>query len=158
MSGPNLDRLGTRQPDLYGTRTLADIHADLADAAHAAGSEVVCRQSNHEGELVTWIGSAPGEGFAGIVLNAGAYTHTSIALLDALLAAGLPAVEVHLSNPQAREAFRHRSRITAACIGVVSGFRGDSYLLGLKGLLAHLALPRRAPARRARKGGTKRVR
>jgi 3-dehydroquinate dehydratase II len=119
--------------------TLDDIHDELRRAARTAGYDAVCRQSNHEGELVTWISRAGEDGFAGLLLNAGAYTHTSIALLDAILASGLPAVEVHLSNPEAREPFRARSRIARACIGKVAGFRGDSYMLGLQGLLAHLA-------------------
>ncbi len=139
LSGPNLDRLGTREPELYGTATLAAIHAEVATAAAAEGATVECRQSNHEGELVTAIARAGDEGFDGIVLNAGAYTHTSIAILDAIRASGLPAVEVHLSNPEAREPFRRRSRIAAACVGKVSGFGARSYVLGLYGLLSVLA-------------------
>lgn len=138
VSGPNLDRLGTREPSVYGTRTLDEIHHALADVARAHGAEVVCRQSNHEGELVTWLGRASDEGFVGVVLNAGAYTHTSIAILDALRAGGVPAVEVHLSNPEAREMFRRRSRIAPACVGRVVGFGGESYVLGLLGLLSRL--------------------
>lgn len=138
LSGPNLDRLGAREPEIYGTATLADVHGAVEAAARAAGAEAVCRQSNHEGELVTWIGRAGDEGFEGVVLNAGAYTHTSIALLDALKASGVPAVEVHLSNPEARERFRHRSRIAAACVGRVSGFGPRSYVLGLMGLVEHI--------------------
>ncbi len=138
ISGPNLDRLGTREPAIYGTATLDDVHRMVAEAAQAEGAEVVCRQSNHEGDLVSWIGRAREDGFAGVVLNAGAYTHTSIALLDAIKASGVPVVEVHLSNPEAREPFRRRSRIASACIAKVSGFGPRSYVLGLIGLLAHL--------------------
>ena len=95
-------------------------------------------QSNREGELCTILGKAADEGFTGVLLNAAGYTHTSVALLDAVLASGLPTVEVHLSNPEAREAFRHVSMIARACIGKVSGFAGDSYVLALEGLVGHL--------------------
>jgi 3-dehydroquinate dehydratase-2 len=138
ISGPNLDRLGTREPAIYGTATLAEIHRLVEGAARAEGAEAVCRQSNSEGELVGWIGAAQDDGFAGVVLNAGAYTHTSIAILDAIRASGVPVVEVHLSNPDAREAFRRRSRIAPVCVGRVAGFGADSYVLGLQGLLKHL--------------------
>ena len=138
VSGPNLDRLGTREPSIYGTRTLEEIHRDVAEAGRAKGVDVVCRQSNHEGDLVTWVGRAGDEGFAGVLLNAGAYTHTSIALFDAIKACGVPTVEVHLSNPDAREAFRRRSRIAPACLGRIAGFGGASYRLGLLGLLSTL--------------------
>ncbi len=137
-SGPNLDRLGTREPEVYGTRTLDDVHRGVADAARERGVEAVCRQSNHEGDLVGWIGRAKDDGFVGIVLNAGAYTHTSIAIFDAIKASGVPTVEVHLSNPDAREAFRRRSRIAPACVGRVAGFGAASYVLGLYGLLSSL--------------------
>jgi 3-dehydroquinate dehydratase II len=138
LSGPNLDRLGTREPAIYGTATLADVHRLVEAAARAEGAEVDCRQSNHEGDLVTWISGARDGGFAGVVLNAGAYTHTSIALLDAIKASGVPVVEVHLSNPDAREPFRRRSRIAPACLARVAGFGPRSYVLGLLGLLEHL--------------------
>jgi 3-dehydroquinate dehydratase-2 len=138
VSGPNLDRLGTREPSIYGTATLADIHRALEAEARARGADVTCLQSNHEGELVTRIGRAGDDGFDGILLNAGAYTHTSIAILDAIRASGLPTVEVHLSNPEAREPFRRRSRVAPACIGKVAGFGASSYVLALTGLLAHL--------------------
>lgn len=138
LSGPNLHLLGTREPSVYGTTTLADIGRRLAAVAAARGAAIESRQSNHEGELVTWVGAAPAERFRGLVLNPGAYTHTSIALYDALRAAALPAVEVHLSNPDAREAFRRRSRIAPACVGRVAGFGALSYELGLVALLAHL--------------------
>jgi len=138
ISGPNLDRLGTREPAVYGTTTLEEIHRAVGEAARAADAEVVCRQSNHEGDLVDWIGRAGDDGFDGIVLNAGAYTHTSIAILDAIKASGVAVVEVHLSNPDARELFRRRSRIAPACVGRVAGFGAESYVLGLIGLVGHL--------------------
>lgn len=138
ISGPNLDRLGEREPAIYGRATLAEVHDAVRRAAEAEGAEATCSQSNHEGDLVTSIGSAKRDGFDGIVLNAGAYTHTSIAILDAIKGAGVPTVEVHLSNPDAREAFRRRSRIAPACIGRVAGFGPRSYVLGLQGLLGHL--------------------
>jgi len=146
LSGPNLHRLGKRQPEVYGHQTLEQIHQRIAAEAEALGAQVECRQSNHEGELVDWVGSAQDQGFAGIVINPGAYTHTSYALYDALLGAGVPSVEVHLSNPEAREPFRHRSRTAPACIGKVAGFGDGSYLLGLRGLLSKLgAQAARAP-------------
>jgi 3-dehydroquinate dehydratase-2 len=138
LSGPNLQRLGKRQPEIYGSRTLEQIHERIAAEAAELGAAVECRQSNHEGELVDWIGSAKDDGFCGIVINPAAYTHTSYALYDALLAAGVPAVEVHLSNPEAREEFRRHSRTAAACVGKVAGFGEVSYLLGLRGLLDRL--------------------
>jgi 3-dehydroquinate dehydratase-2 len=138
LSGPNLDRLGTREPAIYGTRTLDDVHRLVTEVAASRGAEAVCRQSNHEGDLVTAVGRAGDDGFDGIVLNAGAYTHTSIALFDAIKASGVPTVEVHLSNPDAREPFRRRSRIAPACVGRVAGFGAASYVLGLLGLLARL--------------------
>lgn len=139
LSGPNLHRLGKRQPEIYGTQTLDDIHQLLAAHAAAADTDVSCRQSNYEGELVGWIGEAKAEGFQGLLLNPGALTHTSYALYDALLGAELPCVELHLSNPDAREAFRRKSTVAAACVGRVAGFGSTSYLLALDGLLAHLA-------------------
>lgn len=148
LSGPNLQLLGTREPEIYGEGTLADLHARLVARGEELGARVTARQSNHEGELCGWIGEARGR-FDGILLNAAAYTHTSLALFDALTAAGVPCVEVHISNPEAREPFRHASRIAAACVAKVSGFGPDSYVLALEGLLRWLA--RRAPgAPRAR--------
>lgn len=142
LSGPNLHRLGKRQPEVYGHRTLEEIHERIQGEAAVLGASVECRQSNHEGELVDWIGAAQEGGFAGIVFNPGAYTHTSYALYDALLAANVPCVEVHLSNPEAREPFRRRSRTAPACVGKVAGFGEDSYLLGLRGLLQRLGSSR----------------
>jgi 3-dehydroquinate dehydratase II len=147
LSGPNLHRLGKRQPEIYGHQTLQQIHERLAEEAASLGAAVECRQSNHEGELVEWVGSAREQGFAGIVINPGAYTHTSYALYDALLGAEVPSVEVHLSNPEAREPFRRRSRTAPACVGKVAGFGDGSYLLGLRGLLARLSVERPALAR-----------
>src|SRR5690606_28818059 len=138
LSGPNLHRRGKRQPEVYGTQTLEQIHALLAKRAGEQRAEVDCRQSNYEGQLVEWIGEAEAAGFGGILLNPGALTHTSYALYDALLGAGVPAVELHLSNPEAREPFRHHSCVAGACLGRVAGFGANSYLLALDGLMAHL--------------------
>jgi 3-dehydroquinate dehydratase-2 len=138
LSGPNLQLLGKREPEIYGTETLAGIHARLEAMGRERGARVDCRQSNHEGELLDWLGSAAAAGFSGALLNAGAYTHTSLALYDAIRAIALPVVEVHLSNPEAREAYRHVSRIAGACVGKVAGFGPNSYLLGLRALLDHL--------------------
>jgi 3-dehydroquinate dehydratase II len=142
LSGPNLHRLGKRQPEIYGHQTLEQIHQKISAEAASLGASVECRQSNHEGELVDWVGAAQDQGFSGIVINPGAYTHTSYALYDALLAAGIPSVEVHLSNPEAREEFRRHSCTAPACIGKVAGFGDGSYLLGLRGLLARLSASR----------------
>lgn len=131
LNGPNLNLLGTREPGIYGTLTLADIEAAVRRRAQGRPIEVDFRQSNHEGELVTWIQEARGRSDA-IVLNAAAYTHTSVALRDAISASGVPTIEVHLSNVHAREEFRHRSRIAAVCRGQVTGFGLGSYLLGLE--------------------------
>lgn len=141
LSGPNLDRLGSREPAIYGTTTLDQIHAQLHELADSCGCAVDCKQTNHEGNLIDWIGAAKEQGFAGILINPGALTHTSYALYDALRGAGLPAVEVHLSNPDARESFRRRSRIAPACVGRVAGFGARSYLLALEGLLDHFERP-----------------
>jgi 3-dehydroquinate dehydratase II len=138
ISGPNLDRLGRREPAIYGTATLDDVHRAVETAACARGAAVSCMQSNHEGELVTAVSHAGDRGFHGILLNAGAYTHTSIALYDAIKASGVPTIEVHLSNPDAREPFRRRSRIAPACLARVAGFGLSSYVLGLIGLIEHL--------------------
>lgn len=139
VSGPNLQRLGRRQPEIYGTTTLADIHAELVRVAASRGATLDCRQSNSEGELVGWVGEAGEAGFAGVLLNPGAYTHTSYALYDAILAAEVPVVEVHLSNPDAREVFRRDSRVAPAVLGRVAGFGANSYALALFGLLDHLS-------------------
>jgi len=138
LSGPNLDKLGRRQPDLYGRTTLEEIHERLRTVAAHEGASIQARQRNHEGDLVSWIGSARAEGFDAIVLNAGAYSHTSIAVLDALLAGEIPAVEVHVTHPEAREAFRRKSMLSRGCVGKVTGFGAESYVLGLVGLLTLL--------------------
>lgn len=138
LSGPNLDRLGTREPHIYGSTTLAQLHESLGAVASELGASADCRQSNHEGELVTWIGRAGDDGFAGVLLNAGAYTHTSYALHDAIKGSPLPVVEVHISNPEAREAFRHVSVIAAACVAKVAGFGTDSYRTALEALIRRL--------------------
>ena len=130
LNGPNLNLLGTREPGIYGTLTLADIEAKVRSEAAKFGAAVEFKQSNIEGELVTWIQQARGN-FATIVLNAAAYTHTSVALRDAIAAAGVPTIEIHLSNVQAREEFRHTSIIAPVCRGVIGGFGVESYILGL---------------------------
>ena len=137
LNGPNLNLLGTREPGTYGTATLASVETGLRAAASARGVELVFRQSNHEGDLVTWVQEA---GLAGapVILNAGAYTHTSIALHDAIRAAKAVVVEVHLSNIHAREEFRHHSTISAVAKGVILGFGARSYLLALEALLADM--------------------
>ncbi|MEP9378914.1 type II 3-dehydroquinate dehydratase [Aquabacter sp. CN5-332] len=134
LNGPNLNLLGTREPGVYGTTTLADIEALCRNAAATHGLDVVFRQTNHEGELVEQIHAA--RGALGIVLNAGAYTHTSVALRDAIGAAGVPTVEVHLSNVFAREAFRHHSYLSPVARGVICGFGPQSYVLGIAALAA----------------------
>jgi 3-dehydroquinate dehydratase II len=130
LNGPNLNLLGTRQPEIYGRTTLADIEADVRKQAAKVSVEVEFRQSNIEGELVAWIQAAKGQ-FAVIALNAGAYTHTSIALRDAISAVQVPTIEIHLSNVHAREEFRHRSLIAPVCVGQVTGFGAYSYSLAL---------------------------
>ncbi|MBX6323990.1 MAG: type II 3-dehydroquinate dehydratase [Rhodospirillaceae bacterium] len=130
LNGPNLNLLGTRQPELYGRETLADIEAACRRRAGTLGLELSFRQSNAEGELVTWIQEARGRD-AGIILNAGAYTHTSIAIRDALAAVELPVVEVHLSNIFRREPFRHRSHVSGVANGVICGFGAHGYVLAL---------------------------
>lgn len=136
LNGPNLNLLGQREPEVYGRTTLADIEVRVRELAAKMGVEVEFRQSNWEGQLVDWIHEARGI-FAGIVLNAGAYTHTSIALRDAIAAAGVPTVEVHLSNVHAREEFRHHSMIAPVCRGVIAGFGVMSYLLGLEAAIVN---------------------
>jgi 3-dehydroquinate dehydratase II len=135
LSGPNLHRLGKREPHIYGSRTLADIHDMVAERAGLRGAAVDCRQSNHEGDLIDWIGAASDDGFAGILINPGAYTHTSYALYDAIKGCGVPVVEVHISNPDAREEFRRDSKVAPAVLGRVAGFGARSYTLALDGLL-----------------------
>jgi 3-dehydroquinate dehydratase-2 len=138
LHGPNLNLLGTREPSVYGAASLGDVNELIERHAVARGARAVCRQSNHEGQLVDWIQGAAGEGFRAIVLNPGALTHYSIALRDAVAAVAVPVVEVHLSNIHAREEFRHRSVIAPVAAGQISGFGPTSYLLGVE---AALGLP-----------------
>ncbi|UWQ81044.1 type II 3-dehydroquinate dehydratase [Leisingera sp. S132] len=137
LNGPNLNLLGTRQPEIYGSVTLAMVEAACTDHAAKLGLEVACLQSNHEGALIDAVHDAKSR-HQGIILNAGAYTHTSIALMDALISVEIPAVEVHLSNIYAREEFRHASYISKAVLGQVCGFGAQGYLLALDALAAHL--------------------
>jgi 3-dehydroquinate dehydratase-2 len=132
LNGPNLNLLGTREPDVYGSATLDDIATSLANRAAELGIRVETRQSNHEGVLIDWLHEARTKKAHAVLLNAGAYTHTSVALLDAIRAIDVPVIEVHLSNPHAREAFRHTSWIAQAAKGTVAGFGADSYLLALE--------------------------
>jgi 3-dehydroquinate dehydratase-2 len=138
LHGPNLNALGSREPVVYGRATLDDVQRLLESLAPQLACEVECLQTNHEGVLIDALYSARGRA-DGILLNPGGLTHTSVALLDAVLAAGIPVVEVHVSNPSARESFRHRSLISGAAVGVVQGFGVASYGLALRGLLGVLS-------------------
>ncbi|HET9932709.1 MAG TPA: type II 3-dehydroquinate dehydratase, partial [Polyangiaceae bacterium] len=138
LSGPNLDRLGRREPEIYGRTTLPQIHDRLEAVAAELGVRVECRQSNHEGLLIDWIGAASDDGFGAILINPGAYTHTSYALHDAIKGAGVPTVELHLSNPDAREAFRRHSCVAPACLGRIAGFGAASYEVALRAVVQHL--------------------
>jgi 3-dehydroquinate dehydratase-2 len=131
LNGPNLNLLGTREPDVYGRLTLADIETEVRQRASQLKVDVDFRQTNQEGELVNWIQEAKGK-FQAIVINAAAYTHTSVALRDAISAVGVPTVEIHLSNIHAREEFRHKSLIAPVCKGQICGFGAKSYILGLE--------------------------
>jgi 3-dehydroquinate dehydratase II len=143
LHGPNLNLLGTRDPEVYGSTTLAEIDAELVRRGKARGADVRSAQSNIEGELVTLIQKAKGWADA-IVMNPGAYTHTSVAIRDAIDAVALPTIEVHLSNIHAREEFRHTSLTAARCIGQICGFGANSYYLGLDAALAHVESTRRS--------------
>lgn len=143
LHGPNLNLLGSREPGVYGRKTLEEINDGLAQSIAGQAVELRFQQSNHEGDLIDAIHVA--RNWAdGILINPGAFTHTSYALRDAITAVGLPAVEVHLSNVHAREAFRHTSLIAPVCLGQISGFGWRSYQLGLQALLAHLNEEKRA--------------
>lgn len=131
LNGPNLNLLGTREPEVYGRETLDDIMARLADDAALRGFAIDARQSNHEGALVDWLHAAQADGAHCVLLNAGAYTHTSVALHDAIRSIKVPVIEVHLSNPHLREEFRHKSYVGMAAKGTVCGFGADSYLVAL---------------------------
>jgi 3-dehydroquinate dehydratase-2 len=133
LNGPNLNMLGRREPQIYGSETLKDIETRAKKEAKALGLVVDFKQSNHEGELVDWIQQA-GDAYAGLVINAGGYTHTSVALRDALLTLKIPVVEVHLSNLFKREEFRHHSYISATAQGLICGFGGTGYVLALKAI------------------------
>jgi 3-dehydroquinate dehydratase-2 len=137
LNGPNLNLLGKREPGIYGSQTLADMMKDLQDYGRTKGVAVDWHQTNEEGSLVSRIGESLGI-YDGLILNPAAYTHTSVAIRDALQAVTVPCVEVHLSNIQAREGFRHTSLTAAACIGQIAGFGAGSYLLALDALLGYL--------------------
>ena len=131
LNGPNLNLLGSREPEVYGRTTLAEIEAKVRARAKEMGVEVEFRQSNSEGELVTWVQQTK-ERFEVIVLNAAAYTHTSVALRDAIVAVGIPTIEIHLSNIHSREEFRHKSLLAPVCRGQISGFGVNSYVLAIE--------------------------
>lgn len=137
INGPNLNLLGTREPEIYGTTTLADIETACQQKAHALGRSILFRQSNHEGELVDWIQEArtgASGGASGLILNAGAYSHTSVAILDALQSLTIPIIEVHLSNIFAREEFRHHSFVSGVAKGVICGLGAQGYVLALEAM------------------------
>ena len=144
LHGPNLNLLGTREPEIYGRSTLADIHAAMEARAYAAGVRLESFQSNSEGELIDRVQSSASEGIAFIIINPAGYTHTSVALRDALAAVAIPFVEVHLSNIHARESFRSRSYFSDIALGVISGFGAQGYELALEAVLATLARTRQA--------------
>ena len=137
LNGPNLNLLGTREPDVYGSTTLQDVEHALDALAKQLGATVECRQSNQEGQLIDWLHDAR-DSFDGVVMNPGGLTHTSVSLRDAITACGLPTVEVHISNTAARESFRHQSLTAAVCIGSVIGFGKNSNTLGLRALIDYL--------------------
>ncbi len=137
IHGPSLNLLGKREPEIYGKTTLQEINSLLENESKTLVSKIEFFQSNSEGEIVTKIQDAMGK-FDGIIINSGAYTHTSVAIRDALAATGIPTVEVHISNVFRREEFRHKSFISGVAIGVISGFGVESYLLGLRGLVGYL--------------------
>jgi 3-dehydroquinate dehydratase-2 len=137
LNGPNLNLLGKRQPEIYGKTTLGDIEKQVRVLAKDLGIEVDFRQSNSEGELVTWIQESTGK-FDALVINPAAYTHTSLAMRDAISAVGIPTVEVHLSNIHKREPFRHHSYIAEVAVGQIAGFGVQSYLIGLRAAVAQL--------------------
>lgn len=150
LHGPNLNLLGSREPEVYGRLTLADVDRLIRAHARKRGMSVECRQTNREGQLIEWLQAASRERFDGVVFNPAAFTHTSIALRDTVAAIGVPVVEVHLSNVHGREEFRRHSVIAGAARGQISGFGATSYLLGLDALLALLS-SRGAGAARARR-------
>ena len=135
LNGPNLNLLGTREPEIYGFDTLDDIADRMEDEARRANAELDFRQSNHEGHLVDWLHEANGEGALAVILNAAAFTHTSLALYDAIKAITVPVIEVHISNPAAREAYRHHSYVGMAARGTIAGFGPLGYMLALEAAL-----------------------
>jgi len=139
LNGPNLNLLGTREPGIYGSETLADVEANCAQLAAELKLTAICHQSNHEGTLVDHIHEAGRSGSAGIIINAGAYTHTSIALRDAISGVQVPTIEVHISNIHAREAFRHHSMIAPVCQGQICGLGTSGYMLAMRAIAQNLA-------------------
>ena len=139
INGPNLNLLGTREPAKYGSTTLAQVEAMVREAGAALGTEVACFQSNHEGAIVDRIHAARSEDVAGVVINPGAYTHTSVAIRDAFAGTALPFAEIHISNVHAREPFRHHSYLSEIAAGIVVGFGVEGYVLALRGLVKKLA-------------------
>ncbi|KYG92168.1 type II 3-dehydroquinate dehydratase [Metasolibacillus sp. FSL H7-0170] len=135
LNGPNLNRLGKREPEIYGTETLADIEARLQSLAASFQCEIDFRQSNHEGQLIDWIHEAEDYKMAGIVFNPGAYTHTSVALRDAIASVSVPVIEVHISNIHKREPFRHHSMLAAECVGQICGLGTIGYDLAVRKFL-----------------------
>jgi 3-dehydroquinate dehydratase II len=138
LNGPNLNRLGTREPEVYGRDTLDDLERRTEAWGLELGLRVTCRQSNYEGQILEWVQTAADDGFRAIIINPGALTHYSIALRDAISGQGLPVVEVHLSNVQAREEFRHHSVVAAVCVGTIAGFGAQGYRLALEYLASTL--------------------
>lgn len=150
LHGPNLNMLGTREPTMYGVQTLNEVNMAIGQLARREGVHVEARQSNHEGELVTWIQETQGQ-FQALVINPAAYTHTSVAIRDAIMAAGIPTVEVHVSNIHRREQFRKRSYIAPVAIGQISGFGTTSYLLGVQAAIDYLQRSRADESNTAKK-------
>ena len=140
VNGPNLNKLGEREPEIYGRETLADIEEKCREKAGTLGFSLECFQSNHEGEIVSKIQDAA-KNYQGVLINAGAYTHTSVAIMDALLLLKIPVIEVHISNPARREEFRHTSYISKAATGVIAGFGSNSYMLALDAMRRLVAMP-----------------
>jgi len=154
LNGPNLNLLGTREPEIYGSDTLADVEKLCRDEGARLGLAVECRQSNHEGQLIDWIHEAGREYAAGrmigVVLNAGAYTHTSVALHDAIKGVNVPVIELHISNVHAREPFRHHSWLSPAASGIIVGFGVQGYALAIGGLQLLAEKGRKAKSRKAK--------